>query len=91
MPVWYALRVKIFRGRLDDDLDRALEYLDSEYSVNGSDWSARHSAPGKLPADLEGATIKIKTRAGGDALIRTVVEVLHRDADYVLVRDSDKG
>ena len=54
------------------------------------DWGARHSAPGKLPADLEGATIEIKTR-GGDTLIRTVVEVLHRDADYVLVRDSGKG
>ena len=54
------------------------------------DWGARHSAPGKLPTDLEGATIEIKTR-GGDTLIRTVVEVLHRDADYVLVRDSGKG
>ena len=53
------------------------------------DWGARHLAPGKLPADLEGATIEIKTR-GGDTLIRTVVEVLHRDADYVLVRDSGK-
>ena len=53
------------------------------------DWGSRHSAPGKLPADLEGATIEIKTR-GGDTLIRTVVEVLHRDADYVLVRDSGK-
>ena len=53
------------------------------------DWGARHLAPGKLPADLEGATIEIKTR-GGDTLIRTVVEVLHHDADYVLVRDSGK-
>lgn len=52
------------------------------------DWGARHSAPGKLPADLEGATIEIKTRGG--ALIRTVVEVLHRDAESVLVRDTGK-
>ncbi len=52
------------------------------------DWGARHSAPGKLPAALERATIEIKTRGG--TLIRTVVEVLHHDADYVLVRDSGK-
>ena len=52
------------------------------------DWGARHSAPGKLPADLEGATIEIKTRGG--ALIHTVVEVLHRDAESVLVRDTGK-
>ena len=47
------------------------------------------TAEGVFRADLEGATIEIKTR-GGDTLIRTVVEVLHRDADYVLVRDSGK-
>ena len=52
------------------------------------DWGARHSAPGKLPADLEGATIEIKTRGG--ALIHTVVEVLHRDTESVLVRDTGK-
>ena len=52
-------------------------------------WGARHSVPGKLPADLEGATIEIKTRKG-DILIRTVVEVVERTADYVLVRDSGK-
>ena len=52
------------------------------------DWGARHSAPGKLPTDLEGATIEIKTRGG--ALIHTVVEVLHRDAESVLVRDTGK-
>ena len=51
------------------------------------DWGARHPAPEKLPADLEGATIEIKTRGSG-SLIRSVVEVLHRDADSVLVRDS---
>ena len=27
-------------------------------------WGARHSVPGKLPDDLEGATIEIKTRRG---------------------------
>ena len=52
-------------------------------------WGARHSAPGKLPADLEGATIEIKTR-GGKFLIRTIVEVIERNADFVLVRDSGK-
>ena len=52
-------------------------------------WGARHSVPGKLPADLEGATIEIKTRKG-DILTRTVVEVIERTADYVLVRDSGK-
>ena len=56
--------MRVFRVRLDGELDRALEYPDSEYYVNVSDWGARHSAPGILPADLEGATIKIKTRAG---------------------------
>ena len=53
------------------------------------DLGARHSAPEELPADLEGATIEIKTR-GGDALIRTVVKVLERRKDFVLVRDSGK-
>ena len=54
------------------------------------DWGARHLAPEKPPADLEGATIEIKTR-GGETLIRSVVEVRHRDAGSVLVRDSGKG
>ena len=52
-------------------------------------WGARHLAPEKLPADLEGATIEIKTRQG-KSLIRTIVEVIERNADFVLVRDSGK-
>ena len=52
-------------------------------------WGARHLAPEKLPADLEGATIEIKTRRG-KYLIRTIVEVIERNADFVLVRDSGK-
>ena len=52
-------------------------------------WGTRHSALGKLPTDLEGATVEIKTRSG-EILIRTVVEVVERTADYVLVRDSGK-
>lgn len=59
-------------------------------SLPDGSWGARHSAPGKLPADLEGATIEIKTRKG-DVLIRTVVEIVERTTDYVLVRDSGKG
>ena len=53
------------------------------------DWGARHPAPGKLPTDLEGAAIEIKTRGG--TLIHTVVEVLHRDSESVLVRDTGKS
>ena len=45
--------------------------------------------PARLPDDLEGATIEIKTR-GGEILIRTIVEVIERNADFVLVRDSGK-
>ena len=52
-------------------------------------WGARHSSPEKLPDDLEGATIEIKTRGG--ILIRTIVEVLEWTEDFVVVRDSGKG
>ena len=48
------------------------------------------SDTGKLPEILVGCSIEIKTKGRG-SLIRTVVEILHRDTDYVLVRDSDKG
>ena len=54
---------------------------------------ARPCSSGKLRGNfgnLEGATIEIKTRGSG-SLIRSVIEVLHRDADSVLVRDSGGG
>ena len=51
-------------------------------------WGARHSAPKKLPDDLKGSTIEIKTRGG--ILIRTIVEVLEWTEDFVVVRDSGK-
>lgn len=44
----------------------------------------------KLPENLVGCSIQITT-AAGMTWIATVVEVLERRADFVLVRDSGKG
>ena len=38
VPLWYAWRMKGFRVRLDADLDRALEFLESERYVYVSAW-----------------------------------------------------
>ena len=37
-PLWYAWRMKGWRVRLDDGLDRALKVLESERYVNVSGW-----------------------------------------------------
>jgi len=44
----------------------------------------------RLPERLVGCSIRITTR-GGETWIATIVEVLERRADFVLVRDSGKG
>ena len=52
-------------------------------------WGARYAAPKKLPDDLVGCSLEVTTK-GGDAWTTSVVEVLHWDDKYVLVRDSGK-
>ena len=44
----------------------------------------------KLPERLVGCSIQITMR-GGETWTSTVVQVLERRADFVLVRDSGKG
>ena len=60
------------------------------YSLGKDTWGACwRGDTRKLPENLLGCSIEIKTR-GGDTLIRTVVEVIERNADFVLVRDSGR-
>ena len=49
-----------------------------------------HSVPGELRADLEGATIGIKTRRK-DSWAATLLEVIELREDFILVPDSGKG
>ena len=44
----------------------------------------------KLPENLLGCSIQITTRKG-DSWISTIVEVIERREDFVLVQDSGKG
>ena len=53
-------------------------------------WGGCHSAPGNLPADLERANIEITTRRG-DSRSATVLEVIERREDFVLVLISGNG
>jgi len=53
-------------------------------------WGSRYQGDlRKLPENLEGATIEIMTRRG-DSWLATVVEIIQKKADSILVRDSGK-
>lgn len=52
-------------------------------------WGARHDAPDVLPADLIGRRI-IVTDRWRHGWIATVLEVIERTPEYVLVRDTPR-
>ena len=52
-------------------------------------WGARHTAPASLPSDLTGRLIQVQTKAG-EKWTATVLEVVHREDDFVLVRRSGR-
>ena len=119
--------MKIIRVRLDYDLDRILEFLDSERYVNVSVWfrsmlrtdraeQPGSAAPGvallpetplmKAPSFQSWSPYKLEdgswdsywiscsiqiTRRNRETWIATLVVVLERRADFVLVRDSGIG
>ena len=53
------------------------------------EWGARHFSPRSLPADLVGRPILVTTREG-ESWTATVLEVVRRDQNFVLVRHSGK-
>ena len=62
----------------------------SPYKLEDQSWgSCWMGDTRKLPERLVGCSIQITTR-GGETWIATVVAVLERRADFVLVRDSGK-
>ena len=63
----------------------------SPYSLGKDTWgSCWRGVTRKLPGKLLGRSIQITTRKG-DSWISTIVEVIERREDFVLVRDSGKG
>ena len=62
----------------------------SPWSLEDGSWGSRFDGDTRaLPDDLVGRVIGVTTK-GGDSWTTTVVEVLHWDDKYVLVRDSGK-
>ena len=60
------------------------------WSLEDGSWGSRFDGDTRaLPDDLVGRVIGVTTK-GGDSWTATVVEVLHWDDKYVLVRDSGK-
>ena len=53
------------------------------------EWGARHFSPRSLPADLVGRPILVTTREG-ESWTATVLEIIRRDENFVLVRHSGK-
>ena len=63
----------------------------SPYSLGKDTWGACwRGDTRKLPGNLLGCSIRITTRKG-DSWISTIVEVIERREEFVLVRDSGKG
>ena len=57
--------------------------------LSDGEWGARYRGSETLPASLDGTAIEVQPRQG-PAWVTTVVEVLHRSGETVIVRHSGR-